>query len=269
MQIAVELLVPLTWPIEKNDLQMTVNHHRHMPYLQYAQVSYKRGIINHDTAKILRRIVRIGLPSMALPLSDRSSRDEGIIKLVLYLIRNVAMLSVPSHLRDDADESEVSRSATIEAFHDQDIFHLLLTLSSGMGDEFNLQDVLVLETLFHLLKGIDIEKLFMTTTQREGKKTDELKDLMKKEAAMHRGYARHAPTRHNRFGTMIWIKRDDERMSAVSGQDALLNSQSTLAKIDTTKRWKKPQARTKKVDLAQVRRPETRMMGGMWLMGHN
>lgn len=88
-----ELLVPLTWPIEKNDMQMTVNHHRHIPYLQLAQTSYKRSILEHESASILRTAVRVGLPSMALPMGERGSRDEGIIKLLLYFFRNVAMIS--------------------------------------------------------------------------------------------------------------------------------------------------------------------------------
>ncbi|KAI9758877.1 MAG: hypothetical protein M4579_002761 [Chaenotheca gracillima] len=246
-----ELLVPLTWPIEKSDLQITVNHHRHIPYLQLAQVSYKRGILNHDTAKLLGSAVRIALPSMAEPLNERSNRDEGIIKLALYYFRNIALISVPPKAQAEGDENEVSRSATIDAFHYQQIFHLLLTMSSSMGDDFSSQDVVVMEVLFHLLKGIETERLFMNETQIDASKTDELRTLLNKEAGMLRGYARSAPTRHNRFGTMIWVKRDDDRVSTVSGQDVLLDSQRSLAKIDKTKRWKKPKQRSKITGLVQ------------------
>ncbi|KAI9700825.1 MAG: Topoisomerase 1-associated factor 1 [Candelina mexicana] len=245
-----ELLVPLTWPIEKDDAQMTVNHHRHTPYLQLAQVSYKRGIINHDTSKILRTAVRIGLPCMAQPLNERSNRDEGIIKLILYFVRNIAMIAVPQNLPSEGDENEVSRSATVEAFHYQGILHLLLTISSSMGEDFNTQDVVVLEILFHLLKGVDTEKLFMDESQLDVRQNDDLRMLMNKEAGMKRGYARNAPTRHNRFGTMIWIKRDDERMSTLSGQDALIDGQKSLAKMDKTKRWNKPKLRGKNNELS-------------------
>ncbi|KAI9820230.1 MAG: Topoisomerase 1-associated factor 1 [Pycnora praestabilis] len=246
-----ELLVPLTWPIEKNEFEMTVNHHRHTPYLQLAQASYKRGILNYDTTKIMRAIVRIGLPSMAQLMNERSTRDEGIIKLVLYFLRNVAIITPPQNLPMEGADDEISRSATIEAFEQQDIFHLLLTLSSSIGEDFNTQDVIVLEILFHLLKGVDLEKLFMDDIQLDSKKTDELKDLLSKEAGMKKGYARNAPTRHNRFGTMIWIKRDDDRMSTVSGQDALMDSQRSLATMDKTKKWNKPKHRSKNSDSTQ------------------
>jgi replication fork protection complex subunit Tof1/Swi1 len=239
----VELLVPLTWPIEKNELQTTVNHHRHIPYLQLAQISYKREILEHESSGILRTAVRIGLPSIALPPGERGSRDEGIIKLLLYFFRNVVMISAPQNLPVEWNEQEVSRSATIDAFHRQDVLALLLTIASNIGEDFNTQDVIVLEILFHLLKGIEIEKLFKNQVQLEVKKTHELQGLMRKEAAMLRGYAKNAPTRHNRFGTMIWVKRDDDRVSAVSGQDVLSNSQHTLSKMDQSKKWNRPKQR--------------------------
>lgn len=248
-----ELLVPLTWPIEKNDMQMTVNHHRHIPYLQLAQTSYKRSILEHESASILRTAVRVGLPSMALPMGERGSRDEGIIKLLLYFFRNVAMISPPQNLPHEGKENEVSRSATIEAFHRQDVLALLLTISSNMGEDFSTQDTVVMEVLFHLLKGVDVEKLFMDKKQLKSKNNDELKSLLAQEAGMHRSYAKNAPTRHNRFGTMIWVKRDDARMSTVSGQDVLKNGQQTLSKMDQTKKWNKPKQRIKNEEVAYDR----------------
>lgn len=242
-----ELLVPLTWPLEKNDAQMTVNHHRHMPYLQLAQLEYKRAILQHN-ASILRTAVRVGLPSMAMEVTERGSRDDGIIKLLLYFFRNVVMLAAPINLSIEGNANEISRSATIEAFHQQEVFALLLTIASNIGDEFKTQDTVVLEVLFHLLKGISAEKLFMDKGKRNLGSTDELSSLLKKEAGMHRNYAKNAPTRHNRFGTMIWVKRDENRMSTVSGQDILKNNQQTLSKMDQTKKWNKPRQQSKDVD---------------------
>lgn len=228
---------------------MTVNHHRHVPYLQLAQTRYKRAIIQHDAA-ILRTAVRIGLPSMALPAGERGTRDEGIIKLLLYFFRNVAMISAPSNLPMEGNESEVSRSATIETFHQQEVLALILTIASNIGEDFNTQDTVILELLFHLLKGVDVEKLFMDKEQRNASNTDELKDLLKKEANMHRTYAKTAPSRHNRFGTMIWVQRDNARgMSTVTGQDVLNSNEKTLTKMDQSKKWNKPKQRSK--DAAQ------------------
>ena len=249
-----ELLVPLTWPIEKNDTQMTVNHHRHVPYLQLAQTSYKRAILEHESATILRTTVRIGLPSIALPMDERSSRDEGIVKLLLYFLRNVTMISPPQNLPNEGKEGKISRSATIEAFHGQDVLALLLTIASNIGEDFNTQDTVIMEVLFHLLKGVDVEKLFMDRKQLKSQNDDDLKSLLAQEAGMHRSYAKNAPTRHNRFGTMIWVKRDGPgKVSTVSGQDVLKDGQRTLSKMDQTKKWNKPRQRVKNEEPAYDR----------------
>jgi replication fork protection complex subunit Tof1/Swi1 len=236
----VEILVPLTWPFEIDPLEATVNHHRHGPYIQLAQIGYKRAVLQYDRARILQTAVRIALPSMAVPLRERSPRDEGIIRIALYFIRNIAMLSPPSSAPMDIDAAEVSRSTTIDTFQEQDIFQVVLSMASSIGEDFVAQDVILLEILFYLLKGIDAEKLFMEDKKLNSKNTDELKNLIQKEKAMLAGYARHAPTRHNRFGTMIWVKREDEKVSTLSGQDVLGKAQTAMQKMDTTKKWNKP-----------------------------
>ncbi|KAI9796391.1 MAG: hypothetical protein M1825_000627, partial [Sarcosagium campestre] len=238
-----ELLVPLTWPIEKTDTQMTVNHHRHIPYLQQAQLIYKRGILNDDHHQLLRAAVRIVLPSMSMPLAERSSRDEGIIKLLLYFLRNVAVISPPPTTRVDADENNATRSDTIKAFQKQDIFDLLLTVCSGIGEDFTVQDVVMLELLFHLMRGINTEQLYMEDIQVQEKAGKELSMLLSKEASLMQDSKRSAPTRHNKFGTMIWVKRDDHRYSTVSGQDVILNDRKILERLDQTKKWKRPRGK--------------------------
>ncbi|KAJ4338570.1 Topoisomerase 1-associated factor 1 [Didymella glomerata] len=248
-----ELLVPLTWPFEIDPVEATVNHHRHGPYVQLAQIGYKRAILQFDRDRTLQTAVKVALPSMAIPLRERSPRDEGIIRIALYFIRNIAMLSPPSSVPMDIDEAEVSRSTTIDTFHEQDIFQVLLSMSSSIGEDFVAQDVVLLEILFFLLKGIDAEKLFLEDKKLSSRNANELKELMQKEKAMLAGYARNAPTRHNRFGTMIWLKQEDEKVTTISGQDVLGKSQAALDKMDQTKKWNKPRTARRKTDLEQER----------------
>ncbi|RAL13651.1 putative DNA repair protein (Tof1) [Aspergillus homomorphus CBS 101889] len=243
-----EILVPLTWPIEMQG-EMTADNFRHIPYLQHSHVAYKRGILSHASTSYLRTIIRIGIPSMAIPRSERATRDEGILKLMLFFLRNIALITPNTRLAAEGDEEETSRSATTNAFQDQDVFALLLTMCSNVGDDFNMQDVALLEILFHLVRGVDVEKLFMDNTQRAAKRTDELDDLLRKESSLRREYAKNAPTRHGRFGTMIWVKRDDAKYSTVSGQSVLKDDQTTFQKMDESKKWNKPQFRRKAQDL--------------------
>jgi replication fork protection complex subunit Tof1/Swi1 len=243
-----ELLVPLTWPLERDTQQMTVNHHRHTPFLQIAQLGYKRSIIHFDGARILHTAIRSALPSMAEALGDRTTRDEGIIKLLLYFLRNIAMIAPPPNVQYEGDESEISRSSTIDAFDYQDIFHFLLTVCSTMGEDFNTQDVVVMDVLFHLVKGVDIEKLFMDEAEINSIKTDELARLRNKEAAMLREFQKNAPSRHNRFGAMAWMQREDGKNRTISGQASLTDSTRGLAKIDSTKKFVPPRRALKGED---------------------
>jgi replication fork protection complex subunit Tof1/Swi1 len=137
LTVQVELLVPLTWPFEIDPVEATVNHHRHGPYIQLAQIGYKRAILQFDRDRILQTAVKIALPSMAVPLRERTPRDEGIIRIALYFIRNIAMLSPPSNIPMDIDEAEVSRSTTIDTFQEQDIFQVILSVASSIGEDLS------------------------------------------------------------------------------------------------------------------------------------
>ena len=243
-----EVMVPLTWPIEKDPETMTVNHHRHIPVLQLAQLAYKRAIINFDGATILHTAVRLALPSMALPIGERTPRDQGIIKLVLFFLRNVAIITAPPGVTYDGDESQISRSATIDAFAYQDIFLALLTIASNMGEDFRTEDVIIMEIIYHIVKRVDSRKLFMNEKELHKAKTNELGALLNKEAAMLREHNRNGPTRHNRFGTMIWVKRQDGKMSTITGQEALLNPASREAKMDDSKTFRPPR-RARRADM--------------------
>ncbi|KAK3684782.1 timeless protein-domain-containing protein [Podospora appendiculata] len=242
-----EIIVPLTWVIEKDKDAMTVNHHRHMPVLQLAQLGYKRAIINFDGAPILNTAVRVALPSMAMPIGERTARDNGIIKLVLFFIRNMAVIVPPPDIKYEGDESQISRSATIDAFSYQDIFATLLMISSNMGEDFRNEDTVVMEIIFHLVKRVDSSKLFVTQKDLHKAKADELSAAMSKEAAMLRSHNKNAPTRHSRFGTMIWVKRDNGKMATVTGQDALMDAATRERKMDNSKVFRAPR-KVKKED---------------------
>lgn len=220
---------------------MTVNHHRHTPYLQHAQVQYKRGLLDqHAGLNALQAILQVGLPSLIIPKTERTKRDDGILKLMLYVFRNIAIISAPKGLLTEADEEETSRSATINAFQQQDVFALLLTMCANINEDFSFQDVVLLEILFHLVKGVEVQKVFMNEVERKAKRNDELGDLLQRESGVKREYAKNAPTRHGRFGTMIWVKRDDSKVSTVSGQDILKDGQTAFNKMDQTKKWNRP-----------------------------
>ncbi|KAH8160983.1 hypothetical protein CIB48_g7259 [Xylaria polymorpha] len=62
---------------------------------------------------------------------------------------------------------------------------------------------------------------------------------------MHRPYNRKAPSRHNRWGTMIWVDRGDGKMSTITGQDALLDAATRQQKMNNSKVFRPPRRATK------------------------
>ena len=237
---AADLITQLTWPLEKDEAQTSSHHLFHRPYLQSAQVLYKQAILHYPDVKILRKIARVTLPALAQPQKERSVIEDSVIKVVLYLFRNIVIIKKPDHLDDDEDDSEISRSATIDSFHSQEVLNFLLTIGSGANDEFTTHDVELLDILFHLVKGIDVDRLFMERDELASSNTKELQSLIGKEHSMHMGHTRTAPSRHNRFGTMVWMKRNDGKMSTIFGHTAATNEQTTLHEMDKSKKWKKP-----------------------------
>ena len=241
-----ELLVPLTWPVEHEE--MTANHHRHTPYILQSQVKYKAAVLHWESTPVLRQAIRIALPALAMKREERTPRDEGIIKLMLYFLRNIAALRQVPNLPSQGLETEISRSATIEAFRAQDVFALLLTVCSNMGEDYNLMDVIVLEIIFNLIKGVDAEKLWMNQQQRTKTGINDLRATLAAEEHMHMEAKKKEPSRHGRFGTMIWIKGDDEQMKSVSGQDNLRSHKTAMFNVDNNKKWNKPMQRRKDLD---------------------
>jgi len=241
----VELITELTWPVILDPEKTTVNHVRHLPVIQLAQVEYKRAILQHDSESILHKAIATAIPALTIPRRQRTPRDEGIISLVLYFLRNIAMISQPFDLPTNGNEEDISRSETINAFQNQDVLQLILTICSGMGDEFDEQDVVVLEVLFQLLKGVDPEKLFKDDKQVMNDSTQSFKRLLQAERSMLASQARTAPTRHNRFGPMIRVEQADGKSMTMTGQDVIQSEEKTLQKMDFTKKWNKPKNKTR------------------------
>ena len=176
---------------------------------------------------------------MAHEQKERSPVEETIIKVVLYFIRNVCLITRPTKPRWE-DDVDISRSITIEAFQQQGVFDLLLAVGSSLAERFSEHDMELLDIVYHLVKGIDIDALFASREQTQTANNKELHDLLAKERNMHAEYRRNAPSRHNRFGAMFWIKREDGKRSTIFGQKSLISDQASMQAMDKSKIWRKP-----------------------------
>ncbi|KAK9470982.1 timeless protein-domain-containing protein [Dipodascopsis tothii] len=237
---ALELLVPLSWPLELEGPRNTRQNNAHKPHLELAQVEFKKAVLGTRRGGVLSSTMRITLPCLALNVSERTARDEGIVKLCLYLLRNIARIEPPN---SDNGINE-SRSSTIIMFAKTHAFEYVSTLASGIGSDLENVDVCLLEILFFLLRGIAVEDIMRERALKESPRNDENTPLAKYLKLENMRDARPSRnTRHNRFGTMtsIVLPKDNTRLT-VSGQAAAVNEGSALQKLDASKKWRRPHA---------------------------
>lgn len=270
-----ELLVPLTWPIELNRDTSTEHQFASAPHLAKARLQYKRAVLMHSQNRILKAVLRLGLPSLRIPLFKRSPREEGILKLIVFFLRNILAIDVQSAAlagyaasSTDKSEDDVSRSTTIKVLKEQNALKFLLMLGSEMGREFVEQDGSLLECLFHLLKGIKPENLygvFNSKTslhnptnfldginpegaEQEAEAGDEeqslklgsLADYLNVEKRMKNRLNKKAPSRHNRFGTLVSVEFPPDQKINLSGSTGISNFKNSFDKLDQAKKWKRP-----------------------------
>jgi replication fork protection complex subunit Tof1/Swi1 len=162
----VEILVQLTWQIElAPPYQEDTIQCSYEASLKAAHLAYKNAILHHSEHNILRPIIRIALPSMAIPRRDRPERDEHIISLLISLLRNLLEISGRNSQGDMDYNTQYSRSEAILSFEKSDVFSLLAALAAGATDEYEKVDCLLLEVLYHLLKGVGADHVLATAIE--------------------------------------------------------------------------------------------------------
>lgn len=234
----VEILVPITWPL---DLGPDADEFKikQYPNLKLAQSGYKRSILFNPERDVLTTILRVAYPSLALPRRQRSERDSGIIRLVVYLLRNLVAI----------DEGR-DRSETILALQKAKALEFLCVLASGMGEEFLEEDVIVLDTIYFLLRGVDPSTIFDPINAASDTIKKDLSNLLAKEKHMRTDNKKLAHTRHNRFGTMISVVKDSRRFT-VASQTAIIGN--NFAGIEASKKWNRPQTHIKTHEDVEIR----------------
>lgn len=240
-----ELLVPLTWPITL-DVNSSPSYFFHAPSLRKSYTAYKRAILTHPKQRVFRAIIRLCLPALQADPKQRSVRDEGILKLAVYFIRNILQIN----LTDDPAESEdIARSNEIAVLSKQSVLGFLAMIGSGIGEAFMFQSTALMECVYYLVYGLKIHQVLDIqcdfTASTLSKPHQDLKDLLTSEKAMKRNIQKVAPSRHNRFGTLLSVQTPDNGRLTVSGQPALLNASSTFDHLDMKKSWRRP----KRVDV--------------------
>lgn len=279
-----ELLVSLTWPIELTE-RLTENQQLHFNNVRKAQLFYKKHILSYNNGQTLKAILRLALPCLAQDKAEREPKDNAMLRLVIFFIRNILYLkpadlsivkksglkignfeNLPSTVALD----DISRNAVLACFKKNKVLMFLLTISGAVGNDFDKEAFgnVTLECIHLLITGVEIKYLIEPsgmnvrssnnntledrTNNRQLQHTHtpsaestltstglSLQDLLKEETKRKKQQTDNISTRHGRFGSLLSIQSESSSY-VVSGQEALMNSQQTLNKLDLSKKWRSP-----------------------------
>ena len=280
MLACLELLVLLTWPVE---FGKDLSESQKLLYseIKKVHVSYKKQILMFNNGQLLKAAIRLVLPTIAKSRIDREPRDNQILKLVLYLIRNLlaiepANLSISNKSRKGASvtasdlplgvtQDDISINNVLSVFKKNKVLMLLLTISGSLGTEFD-RDMfgeICLESIYLIIKGLSASEVLVkknlgsTPVAAPSQNTVpdainasqplqpvtttvgmQLQDLLATESKKKKIQTQNIASRHGRFGSLLSIRSADSNSFVVSGQEALINTDSSLAKLDKSKKWK-------------------------------
>ncbi|KAI9008813.1 timeless protein-domain-containing protein [Phycomyces nitens] len=202
----IELLVPMTWPLDTADEEEEdsrdpneLNLHR----------KYKKALLMPG---IFDAVLSVIINPLRIPFRERSVRDQTVIRLVLYFLRNLT--AIPDAIASYDASSETWTMASMQeelliCFCESNVMELLLTISSTSTDADSSEwNVIVLEILFNLLEHASPKDVFKEDRGRKnGSATAErLEELLRKEKEMNTMYKRKKSSRHSRFGSSYTLK---------------------------------------------------------------
>ena len=178
-----------------------------------------------------------------------------------------------SNLPNGVSPDDISINNLLRVFKKNKVLMLLLTITGSINSEFekDLFNEICLESVYLLIKGLEAKDVLVnkpTSTSKVNTKTAaaaatttnttssvdisattplqplsstvglQLQDLLNTEAKKRQSQKQHIATRHGKFGTLLSIRSADANSYVVSGEEALINPNGTMDKLDKSKTWK-------------------------------
>ncbi|KAI7903689.1 timeless protein-domain-containing protein [Cokeromyces recurvatus] len=215
----VELLVPMTWPIEKRQA-LEEQEEEENPNIMHCYRKYKLDLL---TEGVFETILTMIMKSVRIPHRDRSVVDHTTIRLALYLFRNLTAIPDLNTSLSGATSEQIRMAHMQEKlmirYYEADVIEFLLTIASNSERQEGTSEwnVLVLESLFNLLKHVDTKDVFLYQFSEREKRGElyeisaKLSNLLTEETKLKRQKINHVSSRHNRFGGTYVLDWDGKR----------------------------------------------------------
>lgn len=266
MVACLELMVLLTWPTEMNR-KAPVEEYSSKARTRLAQLRYKHHILTYRNGRTLKAVIRLGLHALKIPEQEREPRDLSILRLIVYLLRNVLYIeplpesngkkAASNFLRypNGINPDDLSIASILPVLHDNNVLMFITSIAHSVltnirDEQFGL---LTMECLYLITRELQAESFFrelaVVETPNDSTKVVppasaaaglDLSALLSEEDKRKKRLKSAMSSRHGRFGTLLSLQNSSNASYlAVSGQKALTSTYDTLEKLDSTKNWHK------------------------------
>eukprot|EP00833_Pecoramyces_ruminatium_P006014 jgi/Orpsp1_1/1180046/evm.model.c7180000071962.1 len=155
----VEVLVPLTWPIEVSLEEIKTDDQDIPSQLEYL-ISYKEAIISTNALDALFEMV---LKPLSVPYRDRSYKETALIRLIFTLIRN--LLCIKDKEASVLTSTDKLRRSTLQErlmikLKKSNFLELFLSFAGSLDEtEYVEWNMLILEIFYYMYIGRDPEEI--------------------------------------------------------------------------------------------------------------
>jgi replication fork protection complex subunit Tof1/Swi1 len=153
-----EVLVPLTWPIEKNSSAEEKDI-----LIMYKAAFLKKGTWNAVYSNLTPRF-SIMLHLFSVPYSQRPEKDQARLRLLLCLVRNV--LAIADSVDSVASSKEQYWNSTLQEdlivlMKAENMLDLIISLAASANEpEFRQWSALMLEIVYCVFRERSVEDIF-------------------------------------------------------------------------------------------------------------
>ncbi|ORX43590.1 timeless-domain-containing protein [Piromyces finnis] len=202
----VEVLVPLTWPIEVTLDEIKTNDQDIPNQIEYLE-SYKEAMVSTEALDALFEII---VKPLSVSFHDRNYKETALIRLIFTLIRN--LLCIKDKEASVLTSTDKLRRSTLQErlmikLQKSNFIELLLSFSGSLDEsEYVEWNMLILEIFYYMFIGRDPEEILSNKVASNGHKVTE---LLQKEQRINSIENKKRHSRHSRFGGSYFIELDN------------------------------------------------------------
>jgi len=229
----VEVLVPLTWPIEVSLEEIKTNDQDIPNQLEYLE-SYKEAMVSTEALDALFEVI---VRPLSIPYHERTYKETALIRLIFTLIRN--LLCIKDKEASVLTSTDKLRRSTLQErlmlkLKNSNFIELFLSFAGSLDEsEYVEWNMLILEIFYYMYIGRDPEEILSNKVISNGHRVTE---LLQKEQRINSIEVKKRYSRHSRFGGSYFIELDNGKKFNVLQSNAINLSMEEI--LDHNKKTK-------------------------------